>query len=207
MSEYTSIPSSGKLKLKGSSSGITKKKKKKHANTDSKADNAQSTKSNEDFQDNSVVLKPFDDERISVSKDKEASDGALQRHDTEKDHAGTRPDDEQESRALKTDAERRFAERRKQMVSKQSFISLAHLSFHTPFPIPASFHPLILPTAPSSHPIPTPTPITGPAVSTSQPTHEIQPPNRNMPARLTSPPAEILTTPPQIPQTARGGIE
>lgn len=98
--DYTSIPSTGKLKLKGvKDSKITKRKKNKPSKDDKPA---------EDVEDNSVMLRKLaDEDREMESEDKM----------TEQEGAGSLAKDEDRDGDLgstvKTEAERRYEEQRK----------------------------------------------------------------------------------------------
>lgn len=101
--DYTSIPSTGKLKLKGvKDSKITKRKKNKPSKDDKPA---------EDVEDNSVMLRKLADE----DQEMESEDKM-----TEQEGAGSLAKDEDRDGDLgstvKTEAERRYEEQRKKRV-------------------------------------------------------------------------------------------
>lgn len=103
--DYKSVPSTGKLKLKGVSDGrVEKKKKKKKPKTDEAE-----RPSTEKFEDNSVVLKSLEDEDREITKARD--------QDTEAQaEAGVNEDVKQH---LQTEAERRFDEQRRKRLEER----------------------------------------------------------------------------------------
>ncbi|KAK5101861.1 hypothetical protein LTS08_004320 [Lithohypha guttulata] len=123
--EYSSTPSTGKLKLKGISDGrIDKKKKKKlkpKADTDTTtitttiADSAKAA-DKEPFVDRSIVLKHLADEDTSITKD---SHPETSLNDGQKLETGAGEKDEDVKRHLQTEAERRFEEQRRKRLEER----------------------------------------------------------------------------------------
>ncbi|KAK5086366.1 hypothetical protein LTR05_003534 [Lithohypha guttulata] len=123
--EYSSTPSTGKLKLKGISGGrIDKKKKKKSkpkADTDTTtitttiADSAKAA-DEEPFVDRSIVLKHLADEDTSITKD---SHPETSLNDGQKLETGAGEKDEDVKRHLQTEAERRFEEQRRKRLEER----------------------------------------------------------------------------------------
>lgn len=137
MSEYASTPSTGKLKLKGSSSsssGITKKKKKKQPSTplttssntlDSNSSSnpkPEAETNDSQHQDRSVVLAALADEDSQLTKHSHRNASIVDGKQLGEDvvGAGIEDEDPEEANALKTEAERKFGERRRKMVSQSS---------------------------------------------------------------------------------------
>jgi len=132
--DYTSTPSTGKLKLKGVSDGrIDKKKRKKKPKPDADSTNAESTPQLSDTadaepsQDNSAVLRNLADEDSQITKDnrREVSlvDGRVVSPATAKatttaiaDQTGNSEDVRDQ---LRTDAERRFEEQRRKRLEER----------------------------------------------------------------------------------------
>lgn len=116
--DYTSTPSTGKLKLKGvKDSKVTKKKKIKPLKDD---------KPVEDGEDNSIMLKKLQDE-----------DREMQREENKKMMDPKQPEDEHEgdhdiATTVKTEAERRYDEQRRKRVCPHTslfyFSTALHLS-------------------------------------------------------------------------------
>lgn len=103
--DYKSVPSTGKLKLKGVSDGRVEKKKKKKK---PKPDEAERT-STEKFEDNSVVLKSLAEEDREITKARD--------HDTETQAEAEAGEDVKQH--LQTEAERRFDEQRRKRLEER----------------------------------------------------------------------------------------
>ena len=113
--EYRSIPSTGKLKLKGVSDGRVDKKKKKKKRAKTEEDPQAKDDANAKFeQDNSVVLKSLEDEDREIVKSME-QDGAKVHNDSD-NKAETREDVKQH---LQTEAEKRFDEQRRKRLEER----------------------------------------------------------------------------------------
>lgn len=112
MSEYSAVPSTGKLKLKGvKDSKIDKKKKKKKP----KADEGPADDNNDDnLTDKSVVLKQLEDEDTKIEKESRRQMGVVDGKVVEPG-AGERVDDVRDH--LKTESEKRYDEQRRKRVS------------------------------------------------------------------------------------------
>jgi FAM32A len=110
--DYASVPSSGKLKLKGVKDAKISKKK-KHKDKCEKVDKATPG----DLEDRSVVLKKLEDEEKKIENDnKESSKEEATTEATEQ-----KGDDAGIVRS-KTEAERRYEEQRRKRVSFKAFI-------------------------------------------------------------------------------------
>ena len=109
-SDYTSIPSTGKLKLKGvKDSKVDKKKsKKKKARPEDDGD-----KEEADSKDNSVVLKSLEEEDAAMTKEKHREVAVV---DGKEVAPGSGVEDELEGERIKTEAEKRFEEQRRKRV-------------------------------------------------------------------------------------------
>lgn len=129
--DYTSTPSTGRLKLKGVSDSRIDKKKRKKPKPDAECTNAKprlhssDAASAEPFKDNSVVFRTLADEDAQVTKDtrREASlvDGrpispATATTTTTADQYKN-PEDVRDQ--LRTDAERRFEEQRRKRLEER----------------------------------------------------------------------------------------
>ena len=119
--DYTAIPSTGKLKLKGvKDSKIDKKKRKKKAapaGDDGK----------QEFEDRSVMLKQLEDEDKQITKEDHRKMGVV---DGKEVAPGAGAEDEETATRLKTEAERRYEEQRRKRVRLEIILS---------FVIPANF--------------------------------------------------------------------
>lgn len=114
--EYTSAPSTGKLKLKGVSEGrIDKKKKKKKVTSEAEILNTDSSGKTV-AGDRSVVLKTLEDEDDQITKENRRRMGIVGGVEVGPG-AGVTDDSARES--LKTDAERRFEEQRKKRLEER----------------------------------------------------------------------------------------
>ena len=108
MSEYTSTPSTGKLKLKGvKDSNISKKKKKKAKPTTSAIDN---DTSNTNAPDNSVVLSALAEEDTQITKSQDLNTSHNPTQNSKERPLAT--EDEDKPR-LKTPAEERHEQQRR----------------------------------------------------------------------------------------------
>jgi hypothetical protein len=112
-SDYTSTPSTGKLKLKGvKDSKVDKKKSKKKKPQPEDGDDAGNGEVG--FKDNSVVLKSLEDEDNAMKKEKHRDMGIV---DGKKVEPGVGVEDEQVGERIKTEAEKRYDEQRRKRVS------------------------------------------------------------------------------------------
>jgi protein FAM32A len=112
-SDYTSTPSTGKLKLKGvKDSKVDKKKSKKKKPRPEDGDDA----GNEEvgFKDNSIVLKSLEDEDNAMKKEKHREMGIV---DGKVVEPGAGVEDKQFGERIKTEAEKRYDEQRRKRVS------------------------------------------------------------------------------------------
>lgn len=102
-----SIPTTGRLKLKGVKDGKVdkKKKKSKHKSTDDIPA--------EEFHDRSVVLKKLEDEDSQIAKEKQRNMDVV---DSKETGSGAGVEDEQLGEQIKTEAERRYEEQRRRRV-------------------------------------------------------------------------------------------
>lgn len=118
---YTSVPSTGKLKLKGVSDGrIDKKKKKKKSKpeTDSAGvENTTATKDAVTFTDNSVVLKSLEDEDAQIQTQKRKDDSAKPSSNGQVEDEETSV--EEMNKHLKTASELRFEEQRRKRLEER----------------------------------------------------------------------------------------
>ena len=114
MSDYSSIPSTGRLKLKGvKDSNISKRKKsKKPAVTNNSTTNKESATNPDDFQDNSVMLRTLEDEDRQITKDSHRHIGVVDGKEIGPGAALETKDPELSSK-MKTEAERRHDEQRR----------------------------------------------------------------------------------------------
>jgi protein FAM32A len=113
-SDYTSTPSTGKLKLKGVKDSKVKKKKKNKQ--PQKEDNPV-----EDDRDNSVMLKKLEDEDREIGRDKERGGEERKSRDGENEEDGV----EVLGMRVKTEAERRHDEQRRKRVRLHQLSNLA----------------------------------------------------------------------------------
>ena len=112
-SDYTSTPSTGKLKLKGvKDSKVDKKKSKKKKPQPEDGDDAGNGEVG--FKDNSVVLKSLEDEDNAMKKEKHRDMGIVDGKEVE---PGTGVGDEEFGERIKTEAEKRYDEQRRKRVS------------------------------------------------------------------------------------------
>jgi protein FAM32A len=112
-SDYTSTPSTGKLKLKGvKDSKVDKKKSKKKKPQPEDGDDAGNGEVG--FKDNSVVLKSLEDEDDAMKREKHRDMGIVDGKNVE---PGVGVEDEQLGEAIKTEAEKRYDEQRRKRVS------------------------------------------------------------------------------------------
>lgn len=120
---YTSVPLTGKLKLKGvTDSRIDKKKKKKKPKPDGEAvSGTVEEPSTDTFTDNSVVLKSLADEDAQIVRPQQPS--KKDRTDPEQDQPENEdpntPDISEMNRHLKTASERRFEEQRRKRLEER----------------------------------------------------------------------------------------
>lgn len=114
--DYASVPSSGKLKLKGVKDSKISKKKKKTKKDD---------KTSDGFEDRSVVLKQLEDEdrKVEKSKDRAEKGKELEQIQTSDEPAEA---ENNEAGQAKTEAELRHEEQRRRRVS--ALVSSHHLS-------------------------------------------------------------------------------
>ena len=126
MSDYTAIPLTGKLKLKGvKDSAISKKKKKKDKKPSSTdATNARATTTindpandktgndTDDFPDNSVMLRTLEDEDRQIIKEDHRRMGVVDGQEL-RPGAAVEDSNPELSNQLKTEAERRHEEQRR----------------------------------------------------------------------------------------------
>lgn len=126
---YTSVPSTGKLKLKGvTDSRIDKKKKKKKPpKPESELPTVESTKGNgadpDKFTDNSVVLKSLEDEDAQIREQEQGQKSRSkskpeEKTDTDAD-ADTMNNVEEMNKHLKTASELRFEEQRRKRLEER----------------------------------------------------------------------------------------
>lgn len=109
MSDYASIPSTGKLKLKGvKDSNISKKKKSKKPSTTTH----DTTATTDDLHDNSVMLRTLEDEDRQITKDSHRQVGLVDGKEIGPGAALEAKDPELSSK-MKTEAERRHDEQRR----------------------------------------------------------------------------------------------
>jgi protein FAM32A len=111
-SDYTSTPSTGKLKLKGvKDSKVDKKKSKKKPRPE---DGNDVENGEVGFKDNSVVLKSLEDEDNAMKKEKHRDMGIVDGKEVE---PGAGVEDEEFGERIKTEAEKRYDEQRRKRVS------------------------------------------------------------------------------------------
>lgn len=111
-SEYTSTPSTGKLKLKGvKDSKVDKKKSKKKKAPPEDSDGAGNEEA--EFKDSSVVLKSLEDEDAVMTKEKHRQMGIV---DGKEVALGAGVEDEERGKRIKTEAEKRYDEQRRRRV-------------------------------------------------------------------------------------------
>jgi|ERR1700722_12661444 protein FAM32A len=111
-SDYTSTPSTGKLKLKGVKDSKVDKKKSKKKLRPEDGDDAGNGEAR--FKDNSVVLKSLEDEDDAMKKEKHRDMGIV---DGKKVEPGAGVEDERFGERIKTEAEKRYDEQRRKRVS------------------------------------------------------------------------------------------
>lgn len=120
--EYASVPSTGKLKLKGVSDGrVEKKKKKKKLREDTDTDkpntaDPEKPNSSDEFVDNSVVLKQLEEEDAAITKESRREVSLV---DGKQVEPGAGDKDEDVKRHLQTVAERRFEEQRRKRLEER----------------------------------------------------------------------------------------
>ncbi len=114
MSDYTSIPSTGKLKLKGvKDSNISKKKKSKKLTTiATDSANANERGTTDDFHDQSVMLRTLEDEDRQIAKEDRRRMGVIDGREVGPG-AGLETKDPELGNKMKTEAERRHDEQRR----------------------------------------------------------------------------------------------
>ena len=115
MSDYASIPSTGKLKLKGvKDSNITKKKrpKKPATATASNPTTINTTSATDNFPDNSIMLRTLEDEDRQITKDSHRNVAIIDNKEVGPG-AGVDTKDPELSSKMKTEAERRHDEQRR----------------------------------------------------------------------------------------------
>ena len=127
-SEYTSTPSTGKLKLKGvKDSKVDKKKKHAKRKAQQPEDDGGEAKNEEAaFHDNSVVLKSLEDEDATMTKEKHRQIGIV---DGKEVGPGAGVEDEEVGQRIKTEAEKRYNEQRRKRVRFSPTVK-ARLSTH-----------------------------------------------------------------------------
>jgi protein FAM32A len=112
-SDYTSTPSTGKLKLKGvKDSKVDKKKSKKKPRRPEDGDGRGNEEA--EFNDNSVMLKSLEDEDAAMIKEKHRQMGIV---DGKEVTPGAGVEDEELGERIKTEAEKRYDEQRRKRVS------------------------------------------------------------------------------------------
>jgi hypothetical protein len=110
-SEYTSTPSTGKLKLKGvKDSKVDKKKPKKKLRPE---DSDGGGNEQAEFKDNSVVLKSLEDEDAAMKKEEHRKMGIS---DGKEAVLGAGVEEEELGERIKTEAEKRYDEQRRRRV-------------------------------------------------------------------------------------------
>lgn len=123
-SDYTSAPSSGRLKLKGvKDSKVDKKrsKKKKH-HTEENASGEDKQKAS-DLNDKSVALRSLEDEDAVMTKEKHREVAMV---DGKEVAPGSGVEDESLGERIKTDAEKRYDEQRRKRVSFNILLQYEH---------------------------------------------------------------------------------
>jgi hypothetical protein len=113
-SDYTSIPSTGKLRLKGVKDSKVDKKKAKKKKNPQLDDGNEAGNGEVEFKDNSVVLKSLEDEDNAMKKEQRRDMGIV---DGKKAEPGAGVEDEQFGERIKTEAEKRYDEQRRKRVS------------------------------------------------------------------------------------------
>jgi FAM32A len=112
-SDYTSIPSTGKLKLKGvKDSKVDKKKTKKKKLRPEDGDHVGGLE--EEFKDNSVMLRNLEDEDAAMTREKHREFAIVNGKEVA---PGAGAEDEELGEAIKTEAEKRYDEQRQKRVS------------------------------------------------------------------------------------------
>jgi len=112
--DYISVPSTGKLKLKGVADGrVDKKKKKKRPKPEEQSEPGQPQ---DDFNDKSVVLKSLEEEDEQIQKEARRKMGVVDGQ-VVGSGAGVANDDERAQ--LKTDSERKFEEQRRKRLEEK----------------------------------------------------------------------------------------
>jgi len=124
--DYTSTPSTGKLKLKGVSDGrIDKKKKKKRPKPDAESTNQESTLQPSDTataeppQDNPDVNRTLADEDAQITNDSRREVSLVDGHAISPATAAQAGDPADARDQLRTDAERRFEEQRRKRLEER----------------------------------------------------------------------------------------
>jgi protein FAM32A len=106
--EYTSIPSTGKLKLKGVKDSKVSKKKKTRS--------ARDEKPSDEVQDNSVMLKKLEDEDREIAREETGKQGKTLEEGNDGEQG------EEPEMRVKTEAERRYEEQRRKRVCVSNFL-------------------------------------------------------------------------------------
>lgn len=115
--EYASVPSSGKLKLKGVSDGRVEKKKKKKKAKHKDADAQQEAQDRpSDLVDSSIVLRQLEDEDAAIIEESQRETSSVDRQKVE---PGAGEKDEDIKKHLQTGAERRFEEQRRKRLEER----------------------------------------------------------------------------------------
>ena len=110
--DFTSTPSTGKLKLKGvKDSKVDKKKVKKKPRPE---DGGEIKNEEGGFEDNLVMLKSLEDEDAAMTKEKNRQMGIV---DGKEVAPGAGVEDEELGARIKTEAEKRYDEQRRKRVS------------------------------------------------------------------------------------------
>lgn len=110
-SDYTSTPSTGKLKLKGVKDSKIDKRKSK--NKKPRPDENDRGNDEPEFKDNSVVLKSLADEDAAMTKEKHRGMELVDGKDVA---SGDGAEDEERGERNKTEAEKRYDEHRRKRV-------------------------------------------------------------------------------------------
>ena len=118
--DYTSVPSTGKLKLKGTADGrIDKKKKKKRPRPEEEiASPTTAPPAATEFQDNSVMLRSLAEEDSAIIKTANRETSLVGSTVIQPD-SGAGEQDPDLKASLQTDAERRFEEQRRKRLEER----------------------------------------------------------------------------------------
>lgn len=112
--DYTTVPSTGKLKLKGVTDGrVDKKKKKKKPKLD---EETKAVEPQEEVIDKSVVLRKLGEEDEQIQKEERRKMGVVDEKDV---GSGAGVADEDKAAQLKTESERRFEEQRRKRLEEK----------------------------------------------------------------------------------------